>query len=173
MRFNFLAALILGAAFFIGGCSKQSSSSPITTGKVIQAGEVWQAVPQGPMPFTPDLGYAVVNDAWLDGFYARFRSDLFAKDVTKWEGRFDCNKFAAYYCALAQAEFYRDTFHSWIPGQALAVGEVWYVPGWSPGKGHAIVVAVTDRGAVFIEPQTGKRVALTDAERSSIYFKRF
>ena len=45
----------------------------------------------------------------------------------------------------------------------LAVGEFWYRPRNGP-TGHAIVVALTPEGRVFLEPQTGQFVILTENE---------
>lgn len=176
-RFIILFALAIGAALYVGGCAKKDAA-PISTGSVLPSSLVevqFQAYfpgqRVGAWAFTPDTAYAVVSSAWLSGYYERFRADLFAKDVVGWEGRFDCNKFAAAYAAGAQLEFYRDTWGTRAPGQALAVGEVWYE---AAGRGpHAIVAAITERGVVFIEPQSGKEVRLTPGELASITFKRF
>lgn len=172
VRLTLIATLILGVFFFFAGCGKRDTT-PIGTGKVLQFSDVVQAVPQGALPFTPDKGYEVVRSDWLPGFYERWREDIFAKGVTKWEGRFDCNKFASAYVAAAQLEYYRDRFHSWTPSQALAVGEVWYQASSHVRGPHAIVCAITERGPLFIEPQTGAVLTLSAAERSSIFFKRF
>jgi hypothetical protein len=171
-----IAASFAGAALFIGGCSKKTTVS-IDTGKALPSALVETQIrayvgEAGTWAFTPDSSYAVVNSAWLPGFFERWKADLFAKDVVGWEGRFDCNKFASSYCAAAQLEFYRDKWGTRSPGQALAVGEVWYQPDRSP-TGHAIVTAITERGVLFIEPQTGREVRLSKAELASITFKRF
>ena len=167
------ALLALAFALAASGCAKRESVR-IDTGSTIPAAMVEPRFSNqriGGRAFTPDVSYSVVNSAWLAGFWEDWKADLFDKGVTKWEGRFDCNKFAASFCAAAQLEFYRDKFHSWTAGQALAVGEVWY---YAAGRGpHAIVAAITERGVVYIEPQTGKELRLTQAEESSIYFKRF
>jgi len=161
---NFRWLLLAAIAGAFAGCEK-SPSAKIDTGKVYGAAEL------PPGSFKPDTTYGEVNSAWLAGFYERWRADIFEKGVTKWEGRFDCNKFAAAFCASAQLEYYRDNFHSWTPGQALAVAEVWYRP--DKGGAHAIVVAMTERGPVYVEPQTGKELALTESEKRSVYFQRF
>lgn len=181
-RFIILAALAIGAAFYVGGCAKKDAA-PISTGSVLPSSMVepqfmayFPGQKVGAWAFTPDTAYAVVSSAWLPGYYQRFRADLHAKDVVGWEGRFDCNKFAAAFCAGAQLEFYRDNFHARTPAQALAVGEVWYQPerpGRGGAAGHAIVAAITERGVLFIEPQSGEEVRLTPGELASITFKRF
>jgi hypothetical protein len=117
-----------------------------------------------------DTAYAQVDSRWLGGFYDRFRSEIFRLGVTKWDPRFDCNHFASFYVALAQTEFYLQNFHSATKAQTLALGVVWYQ---SPGGAHAIVSALTERGRVFIEPQTGAEVFLTPEQLGSIRLSLF
>jgi hypothetical protein len=176
-RFILVSLGLALAGLFLPACSKKDSAK-IDTGKELPAVLVepqFQAYfpgqPVGQWAFTPDTSYAVVNSAWLPAFYARWRADIFDKGVTKWDGRYDCNKFAASFCAAAQLEYYRDKFHSWDKGQALAVGEIWYRP--DVGGAHAIVAAVTERGVLFIEPQNGQEVKLSPKELAGIFFKRF
>ena len=88
----------------------------------------------------------------------------------RWDARFDCSHFASYYVALAQTKFYLAQFQSRTAAQSLAVGTIWYQ---SPRGPHAIVVALTERGAVYIEPQTGAELTLTPAERASAWLKVF
>lgn len=123
-----------------------------------------------PMAFLPDNGYSIVHTAWLKGYYEDFRSDLFSKSIVDWEGRFDCNKFAAAYASGVQMRFFRDQFHSRNTAQAAAVGEAWYRGPIGP---HAVNIAITENGAVFIEPQTGKFLTLSPQEFASIYYVRF
>jgi hypothetical protein len=123
-----------------------------------------------PMAFLPDQGYAIVHKAWLSAYYDVFKADLFAKDIVGWEGRFDCNKFATAYASGVQMRFYRDQFHSRLPAQAAAVGEVWYSGINGP---HAVNIALTEQGPVFIEPQTGKFLSISPQEVASIYYARF
>lgn len=173
----FFSALLFWA---LPGCFKQSSE-PIDTGKLLPS-SLLDAQLRGYLgkdigiggSFLPDSSYAVVNSRWLPGFYSRFRQDLFDKGVTGWDERFDCNKFAAAYCALAQSEYYRDRWRTKEAGSALAVGEVWYVPDRPRGfSAHAVALVITEQGAVFIEPQTGKELRLSRTELSSIFFRRF
>ncbi len=164
---GFITALLVVAicawAFFVNACTPRPPD-PVSTGVVI---------PSKDLPgIKGDTAYGQVNSAWLHGFYARWHHDLFEKGVTKWEERFDCNRFASHYQAAAQIEYYVDNFHSWTPGRALALAEVWYKPDRS-ATGHAIVEAYTENGAVYIEPQTGRIFQLTAAEKASVYFRRF
>jgi hypothetical protein len=157
-----LSACVL--AFALWGCAPQSKEQ-MSTGRVIAAQDLpgWKG----------DTAYGEINSAWLKGFYIRWKADLFRKGVVKWEKRFDCNRFAAHFAAEAQIAYYIENFHSWTDGRAAAVGEIWYLVDGQKDRGHAIVLAYTERGPVYIEPQTGKEVTLTSAERESVYFMRF
>ena len=119
-----------------------------------------------------DTHYAQVRHAWLADFYTRWRADLFRKGVVKWDARFDCNRFAGHFVSAAQVEYFIANFHSWTAGQALALGEFWYLPDGAPAR-HAVVIAFTDKGVVFIEPQTGQEMVLTTSERASASAIRF
>lgn len=114
----------------------------------------------------------------LPAMYSNFRAELFRLGVVKWDVRYDCNHFAAFFCALANAKFYAANFHSATPAQSLALAEYWYRPG-AGAAGHAIVLALTDRGPLWLEPQTGALLApgqlltLTPAEIASRYLVKF
>ena len=72
--------------------------------------------------------------------------------------------------AVAEANYTAAAFQSWTNAQTLALAEIWYIPDAAkPHAGHAIVAALTERGLVFLEPQTGDEVQLTPAQRRSIY----
>ena len=71
---------------------------------------------------------------------------------------------------MAQAKFYAANFHGQTKAQSLAVGTLWYHSARGP---HAIVVAITNRGVRYIEPQTGRELQLTGAERNSAFLVVF
>lgn len=153
-----LFALI--AILAIAGCSK--APERLSTFKVFNGREVLAKVPHATLG---DDSYAEVRADALPGMYDAFRSDLFSKGITKWDERFDCNHFAAYYVALAQIRFFEASFHSRTPAKTLALAPYWVRS--SPNTAHALVVALTDRGIVYIEPQTGKEVALTAYQKAN------
>jgi hypothetical protein len=155
---------ILLAILALSACAPQPAEQ-MSTGTTIPAANLpgWKG----------DAVYGQVSSAWLKDFHARWKADLFSKGVVRWDGRFDCNRFAAHFAAAAQIEYYTQNFHSWTAGQAAAVGEVWYLIGGQKGRGHSIVLAYTERGPTYFEPQTGKEVALSAAEQQSIYLTRF
>lgn len=164
-----LAVTLVLAAILCGwlGCSKRTDAAPIAGSRVLTAADVRQAVP---LAFCGDATYAEVNSAVLPALYDDFRAEVFRRGVTKWDARFDCNHFAGYFVALAQTRFYLANFQSRTPAQTLALGTFWYQ---SARGGHAIVVALTERGRVFLEPQTGAEVKLTPAEENSAWLREF
>jgi hypothetical protein len=166
-RFNVIAALFLGVAIFIGGCAKKDAS-PLSTGQVVQN----PAIDTQLFGYVGDGPYAIVKADALPDYYQSFRKRLFDDGVVKWDERFDCNHFVSYYVALAQTQFYLKNWGATTPAQTLAMAEVWYRPGGGK-KGHAIVAAQTDRGLLFIEPQTGRTVTLSPAERQSVFLVKW
>ena len=161
------AILFILAFAFLASCSKRDAVPQATT-RVLTPADMWKAAP---LCNLGDSAYAEVNSVWLRGYYDEFRAEIFRQGVTTWDARFDCNHFASYYAALAQTKFYLANFQSRTKAQSLAVGTLWYTR--AAGGGHAIVIAVTERGTLYIEPQTGQEVALTQAELNSATLKVF
>lgn len=92
----------------------------------------------------------------------------------RWDERFDCNHFAGLIAGTAQAMYTVAAFQSATAAQTLALVEIWYcLVGLPPSGGHASVGAVTEIGVVFIDPQNGKRIVLTLAEKKSVYFSKW
>lgn len=168
------AALLAAAAGWSSGCASapmaMSRSSPApATGKVLSSAQLRAVVPGA---IVGENNYAEVNSAWLPGWYRLFRAKLFQIGIVKWDERFDCNRIAEFYSNLAQAFFSVGMFHSESPAQALALGPIWYER--ADGKGrHAIIQALTERGRVFIDPQTGLEMDLAPGERQSAYVQIF
>ena len=168
-----LAALVL----LLSGCATTSLSSPtreldspeMMTGRVYSLSEVRQMIPT---MFFGDDYYAEVNSEWLKRWYAEYRKQLSRIGVVHWDVRFDCNRFVEFYSGLAQAYFYRATFHSATKARALALGPIWYVRDGGNSR-HALIQALTERGRVFIDPQTGEEVELTPTEKASAYLQMF
>ena len=164
MKYTTKLVLFIVVVLLIAACSK-SPDRQASTNRVITPDEIRAAFGSA---YCGDAAYAEVRAAELPAIYADFRKAIFEQGVTKWDERFDCNHFAAYMVARAQAKFYLDNFHSRTQAQTLAIGVVWYVA--SPGKAHAVVAAFTESGLIFIEPQTGQRV---DVNPQSAYLKVF
>ena len=167
---------IIGIGLFLVGCAKKQEPL-ISSGVTIPASFIevqligYLGSQIGHWSLTSDSTYATVGHDWLPGFYERFRRDLHRKGVVGWEQGFDCNKFAAAFSAAAQMEYYRDMWGKPNAAQALAIGEVWYAQ--DIGGNHAVVLAITERGAFFIEPQTGAFITLSLSERRNILLKKF
>jgi hypothetical protein len=153
----FCAALLSLCAMLQFGCSPSAKNEPqIATGKVLSAAEIRAHVPA----WCGDETYAVLNEAWVQWHYAKFRSDLSAGafGIVSWDAKFDCNRFAAKLAADAHVAFFQRTFHSFLPAKAPAIGFVWYYTG--AGSGHAEVIVWTEKGVRLLEPQTGNIRAL-------------
>lgn len=162
------AAMIVIIACTLNGCSRQADKSALSAGTVAQTSQVLAQLPG----YAGDGPYAVVKADALPTYYDSFRKRLFDDGVVKWDERFDCNHFASYYVALAQTQFYLANWGASTPAQTLALAEVWYRPGGG-AKGHAIVAAYTDKGLLYIEPQTGRTIALSTAERASTFLVKW
>jgi hypothetical protein len=149
----------------LAGCAKKEQS--FTTGETIPA----QNLPL--LGFRGDTAYSVVQSSALPAMFADFKSVLFKQGLVKWDSRFDCNHFASLYIGLAQAQYAAAAWHSSTPAQTLALAEFWYRPNPAINAGHAIVAAQTERGLLFIEPQTGREVALNAAQINSAYLVKW
>lgn len=116
----------------------------------------------------PDTTYAEPTLRWLQGaFWQSFRADRWAK-VGSYSRKNDCDNWARAYAQHAQ------DCHAMSHGseaEALAVGEMFYTK--ASGEGHAICVAITEQGLVFLEPQNGQVITLSPSEILSCFFVRF
>ena len=138
-----------------------------TTGRVLSRAEVRAMDPRAVLG---DSVYAEVNSNWLPSFHDYFCTTLYGDGILEWDAR-SASHFASYYVALAQARFYRKTFYNFEKANAMAIGTVWYAS--TDGSGHALVVALTERGRIFIEPQSGNEVELTPAEQAGTFLEVF
>lgn len=115
-----------------------------------------------------DTSYAKPTLRWLtEEFYRWFWERRAELGLRNWARKNDCDNFARAYAQYAQ-----DAHASSVGNddEGLAVGEFWYHSANGP---HAIVIAFTDEGRVFIEPQTGRTLILTQTEFNSCFFARF
>lgn len=142
----------------------------ITTGHIYSSRSIIEHV--GYPVHVADNAYAEVSAEWLREFYQDFRKTLFREGVTKWDATFDCDNFASLYVGLANLRFFVASFHSATTAQSLALAEYWYRQG-GDGPAHAVVHALTNRGPIFIEPQSGSLLPLTPAEQASRLFVKF
>ena len=150
----------------IFGTRKPAPSS----GRNLTRAEIQAAV--GSFGYFSDDVYAEVSSSWLKSFYDDYRKVIFDQGVTKWEPTFDCDNFVTFFVALANVRFFSASFHSFTSAQSLALAEFWYRPGCGTNA-HAIVTAMTERGQIFLEPQSGQEVKLTADERASCLLLKF
>ena len=110
-----------------------------------------------------DAAYQEMTKSWLlNDFKKWFNEVKHAIGFVYTPEASDCDDFAVLYSALARLCHAKTR----PGGGALAIGPIWYQSNAGP---HAIVVAFTDEGIVFVEPQTGDSLELTDLERASIH----
>jgi hypothetical protein len=110
-----------------------------------------------------DSAYHLVKKDWIfQSLYPFFRAEMERWGVVQWSKKFDCEDFARTFKVLAQA------CHLKSRGQedGIAIGEIDYTQ--ESGEYHCINVAFTDVGVVFMEPQSGKELKLTENEKNSI-----
>lgn len=165
-----LALAVCALALLFAGCAPRQESA-LSTGQTVSRTALPTALGFG--HFAGDAEYAVVNSNALPAIYADFRSTLSGLGLVKWDERFDCNRFATLYIGVAQAKYAVAAWHSATKAQALALAEVWYLIGGDPARAHAIVLAITERGPVFIEPQTGKELSLTPKEQRTVMLAKW
>lgn len=119
--------------------------------------------------------YAVPTLAWLQGpFWEFFKKRYWSTNSDKWKFRWQCRDFARAYACAAQECWGESNPAGAENSDALAVGEIWFLPDpFNPANGHAVCPAITDMGRVFIEPQTGVLSPLTEQQIATRYFLRW
>ena len=190
-----LGAIALSLLVF-EGCSKSqtpvpapSASTPTTspsrcyTGVVITKSQLTNALQNPPFPpvIFQSANYAVVNSAWIPGFMEVFRAELFSKGVVDnaqsgsgWVKQFDCLFFTDAFEVLAEEEYTRESFHDFVVAPSLAIVKVNYKRDTDiragDTDGHSIVVILTEKGLVYLDPQIGP-ITLSPTEINSIFFR--
>jgi hypothetical protein len=118
-----------------------------------------------------DASYGKPTVRWLrEQFWPWYQRKRFDLGLTKWDRRNDCDNHARSYAQ------YASDCHALTGGnndEGLAVGEFFYIGTSHVNGPHAIVAAFTDEGKVYLEPQTGQRIALTPTEEMSCFHVRF
>lgn len=165
---SLLLAVLLGV-FLLTSCGRRETE--LTTGLAVPAQSLPGLFQKG--FWHGDATYAVVRYDALPALYDDFRSTLSNLGLVKWDEKFDCNRFSTLYIGVAQARYAVAAWHSRTPARALALAEVWYHVGGDPKNAHSIVQAYTDRGPVYVEPQSGRVVALTPAEEASVFLRKW
>ena len=118
-----------------------------------------------------DASYGVPTVRWLgEQFWPWYQRQRWNLGLDKWERRNDCDNHARAYAQYA-ADCHALTGSG--AGEGLAVGEFFYVATSHVQGPHAINVAFTDEGKVYLEPQTGRRLTLAPSEELSCFHVRF
>lgn len=119
-----------------------------------------------------DRNYSVPTKNWVVRNYKKYFKKKMNADPTlglQWRQKHDCDDFSCAY------RMYMQALHSVQPGksgESIAVSEIWYVT--DDGGAHAInMVIVDDYQPLFIEPQTGDPVRLSNKEKKSVYYVRY
>lgn len=170
-----LSGLCLLVSFVCGGlivsCGCASGPSPVLmTGEVTDRISLLRESPG----WMGDENYAVLWASALPRLQDDFEAALFrSAGITRWDGRFDCNRMVGMWLGVAQAKFAASVWHSPTKANALALAEVWFRRD-DTGTLHAIVQAKTSEGMVYWEPHPpGARLTLSEAEKKSIYFRKW
>lgn len=117
-----------------------------------------------------DVDYALPKASWLTGkFYDFYKGWRLGHNLNEWTMTNDCDNFASLYYAFAQICHAKGNRSE----QGIAVGEMFYFVGGDETQGHAINIAITDKGVIAIEPQNGTIQQLSSKEKASSWFVRF
>jgi len=155
---SLLRAIIIGAAalFVCSLNTLAARGTEMLVGKTLTKNELRAMVPA--IVHVGDDNYEVVNSQYLSNLQKEFQADLNRKGIRAYEGRFDCNKFTSSFVSTAQVAFVVKNWHR-KTANALALGEIWFRV--DQQNSHAVIVAVTERGLVFWDPQKACEVKLT------------
>lgn len=127
---------------------------------------------QIPLPATLSISnYLEVNSAAIPGLMAAYHQELFNVGVVNWNERFNCTDFTDFFLGYAGAETMVQTFHSAEPAAKPAIFALWYHPN-TEIEGHSIIVIITEKGLIYIDPQGDTPTHLTKQELLSVYHLR-
>ncbi len=134
------------------------------------ADEIRAAFPAWSRVMCYDATYGKPTVEWLlRKFYPWWKARRWEGNLDKWTRKNDCDNFGRAFAVAAQ-DAHADTNQA---DEGLAVGEFCYIGSSHVQGPHHIVAAFTDEGLIFIEPQTGQRLALTPAEIQTCFHAAF
>lgn len=140
-----------------------------STGVVLKASQVQALFPNN--TFVERDRYAVLRSDCLRDLQELFVKAVFRNGLRPaWSPRFACAKFSMVFVATARLA-YLAAHQELRAVPELAVGEVWFMTG--PNSAHAIVVAVTERGVVYWDPQCGHEVPMPGDRLASTFLRKF
>lgn len=100
-----------------------------------------------------------------------------------YSNKFDCDDFSRLFCVFSQSLYINLLINKSM--EAISVAEVHFIKdvsiltlimnsNWTVDSNHAInMVLLDDLTIMYIEPQTGNEIKLTDKEKASIFFCKF
>jgi hypothetical protein len=119
--------------------------------------------------FISDGSYARPTTSYLTGqFYEFYQGWLKEHQLSEWRAKWDCDNFASTYYVFSQMCHVK----SGRKEEGIAIGELFYY-NESMKSGHAINMAVTEKGLMTIEPQNGQETKLSSSEKLSCWMIRF
>lgn len=138
-------------------------SAGVVMAELMRAGILHAATPMA------DASYDFPKSGWVVGeYYKWFRQVLSALQSSAYVNEaWDCDNYADAF------KLFADVAHNRMKrATGIAVGVLFYQK--EGAGGHAINVVITsDRGLLFVEPQSGEFVTLTEKERKSVCLVRF
>lgn len=118
--------------------------------------------------FVTDKDYARPTTNYLLGkYYDFYRQWLIEHKLYTWKDRWDCDNFSSTFYVFAQMCHIKSS----RPEQGIAVGEMFFMQ--DSGGGHAVNLAITEKGVIIIEPQDGKEIFLSENELENTHLIRF
>ena len=181
---------LLAVLLLVSGCTTTHRLPPLTDGKILSRAEVTQKLSQllpGKSATLSAQNYLEVRAVALPALINAYRYELSSlgvgvSDVTGnsgWDVRFNCTDFTDLFLGFSGSQVMRQLWTSSTEGQKPAIFAVWYVRDKSPvptgpgsGRRHSIVLVLTDKGPVFLDPQEQDPVMLSTQEKASAYHVR-
>jgi hypothetical protein len=118
--------------------------------------------------FVGDNNYNMPTKNWIKLEFSPFFMGILKNLNLPYTSKFDCDDYSSLYRVLAQISHRKSSGDA----EGIAVAEIMYKPNWAKGLTHAINAAYTETGWIFIEPQGGQVIQLTEEEINSIYYVR-
>ena len=140
-------SVVLTILVLVCATHQARASDRLVTGRVLSIAEVRQMI--SAQTFVGDDAYAVLESGSLHELQHLFETELAKEGVST---RRDSEAMTDAFVATAQMAFVVRNWSSRTQAKAVAVGEVWLQ---SPDRHRrAVVVAITERGVIYWDPET-------------------
>jgi hypothetical protein len=126
--------------------------------------------------FLTDTNYLTPDRSWMQGkFYSLFRKNLLQNNLYQWKKYHDCdNKSFKYWMFAGDCHaitmMLREKQNLPVY-EGITVGVLFFLQ--ETRFGHAVNFVITERGFEVVEPQNGKFLKLTQAEKDTSWFAIF